>query len=217
MDDVHMTHAHGLFISLEGGEGVGKSTQSRILADRLRALGHEVILTREPGGAPGAEDIRRLLVTGEPGRWHPMSETLLHVAARVEHVAKTVRPALDRGAVVITDRYVDSTRVYQGILQGIGGPVVDELHRIALADLMPDLTLVLDLPSTQGLARANRRLGDEDRYERMGDAFHARLRDAFVALARTHHKRCRLIDASGTEEQVAQAIWPHIQTLVSTR
>lgn len=196
----------GLFISLEGGEGAGKSTQARLLAEALRARGRAVALTREPGGAPSAELIRSLLVSGDTGRWRPMSETLLHMAARVEHVAHVVRPAMERGAVVISDRYVDSTRVYQGLGQKIGLDVVDRLHAIALDGLMPDLTLVLDLPVEAGMARAHHRGGDENRYERMGEAFHQSLRQGFLDLASRETGRFRVIDATQDKERVARAV-----------
>lgn len=198
--------ARGHFISFEGGEGSGKSTQVRRLAEALRGRGIDVATTREPGGTPAAEQIRALLVAGDGARWQPMAETLLHMAARAEHVGTMIEPALAAGRWVITDRFVDSTRVYQGIGQGVGETRVCELHRLAFGDLMPDLTLILDLDHDEGLARAGRRAGGEERYEAMGAEFHARLRDGFRALARSEPERCRPVDASGDEAAVARRI-----------
>lgn len=197
--------ATGLFLSFEGGEGAGKSTQAHRLADSLRALGHEVVLTREPGGTPNAEAVRTLLVSGTRD-WQPMAEALLHMTARIEHVADVIRPALLRGAIVISDRYVDSTRVYQGIGQGVGVETVDRLHELALDGPMPDLTLLLDLPIAVGMARAAARGDDEHRYERMGAAFHEKLREGFLRLAEREKERFVVIDATGEPERVAQAV-----------
>jgi len=207
--------AEGRFISFEGGEGAGKSTQARKLAERLEGQGISVTLTREPGGATSAEAIRELLVHGDTGRWEPMSEALLHIAARVEHLAKTVRPALEAGRWIISDRYVDSTRIYQGIVQGVGIERIDELHALALDGVMPDRTLILDLPVEEGLARAAARVGEgEDRYERMGRPFHESLRAGYRQLARSEPERCRLIDASADTETVAERIWSEITPLL---
>lgn len=201
----------GKFITLEGGEGAGKSTQRDRLAERLESLGIDVVTTREPGGAPGAETIRSLLVEGEPGRWQPMTELLLHFAARNEHVSQTVRPALERGAWVISDRFADSTMAYQGIGLGLGREAVETLYTLTLGNLKPDLTLILDLPVNVGLERAKiRHEGNgsgEDRYERMGHAFHARLRDAFLEIAKGEPERCSVIDATPDVDAVAAAIW----------
>ncbi len=197
----------GRFITLEGGEGAGKTTQVRLLVDRLAARGIAAIATREPGGAPGAEDIRHLLVSGDTARWQPMTEALLHTAARVEHVKNLVQPTLATGTWVISDRYVDSTRAYQGSAQGVGAEAVLALHDLALGGLMPDLTLVLDLPVELGLARARSRAGGEDRYERMGAAFHIHLRDAFQAMAKAEPQRCVLVDAAGDVDVVAARLW----------
>lgn len=204
----------GRFITLEGGDGAGKSTQAHILADRLRSQGCSVVLTREPGGAPGAETIRTLLVEGALDRWQPMSEALLHMAARVEHVTHLIQPALDRGAWVVCDRFIDSTRVYQGHVQKIGEEVVDDLYRIALGTLMPDITLILNLPISASLQRMEIRGGREDRYERMGENFHKTVLDAFRALAEKEPQRCRMIDADGSPEQVSERIWQVITPLL---
>ncbi|WP_374466692.1 dTMP kinase [Ferrovibrio sp.] len=201
----------GRFITLEGGEGAGKSTQIRLLADRLAERGIETLLTREPGGTAGAEAIRSLLVTGEPDRWDAMTETLLHYAARRAHVEKTVKPALSRGAWVISDRFADSTMAYQGYAGAVGRDVVAALHKLVLGDFAPDLTLVLDLPVATGLARAKQRMhghkAAEDRYERMGRDFHEKLRDAFRDIAAREPQRCHLIDANHDVDSVAVALW----------
>ena len=173
----------GRFITLEGGEGAGKSTQARRLASWIRgAFEVEVVVTREPGGAPGAEAIRMLLVDGEPDRWDSGTEVLLHFAARREHVLKTIRPALEEGRWVISDRFTDSTRAYQGLVQGAGLEFVEEIGCLAVGDTVPDLTFILDLPVDEGLLRAARR-GGTNRYERMGRAFHERLRGTFLDIA----------------------------------
>lgn len=201
----------GRFITLEGGEGAGKSTQIRLLADRLAERGMETLLTREPGGTAGAEAIRNLLVTGEPERWDAMTETLLHYAARRAHVEKTVKPALRRGVWVVSDRFADSTMAYQGYAGAVGRETVAALHRLVLGDFAPDLTLVLDLPVETGLARAKQRMhghaAAEDRYERMGRDFHERLRGAFRDIAAREPQRCRLIDADRDVESVAVTLW----------
>jgi dTMP kinase len=196
----------GRFITLEGGEGAGKSTQIRRLAAWLQESRHpDVVVTREPGGSPGAEAIRELLVTGETDRWDAQTEALLHFAARRDHVERTIGPALDRGAWVVCDRFADSTRAYQGIVQGAGLDLIESLYRLAIGDLKPDLTLILDLPVEIGLARAAER-GGSDRYERMGKGFHEALRDAFLEIAEQDKARCRVIDATGDEETVAELI-----------
>ncbi len=205
-------NAVGLFVTLEGIDGAGKSTQARLLAERLRDRGREVVLTREPGGAPGAEEIRRLLVEGAPGRWSAETEILLFTAARRDHVERVLGPALARGAVVVCDRYVDSTRAYQG--DGAGREMVDRLHALAIG-LDPDLTLVLDLRPDTGLHRSGRRTADdrlqakpvEDRFERRGIEFQRRLRRAFLDIAAAEPGRCRVIDAARPAEEVAAAIW----------
>lgn len=187
------------FITLEGGEGAGKSTQARRLAAALRAAGLDTVETREPGGSPGAEEIRRVLTTGEAARWSPMAETLLHFAARADHIGRTIRPALASGRWVLCDRFADSTMAYQGYGHGIDRGFIAMLTAAVLGDLKPDLTLVLDLPAEQGLARAGKRAGREDRYEKMGRAFHEALRKGYLAIAAKEPQRCVVIDASGDE------------------
>lgn len=194
----------GLFITFEGIDGAGKSTQARLLADSLRAAGHDPILTREPGGSPGAEEIRKLLVEGDPGRWSPETEILLFTAARRDHVERTIRPALDEGKVVLCDRFVDSTRAYQGT-NGLRASV-DDLHKLMIG-LVPDLTLVFDMNPSEGLTRAGERNGTEDRFEQKGLGFQESLRGAFLEIVKEDPKRCTLIDANGTPEDVAARVW----------
>ena len=193
------------FISFEGVDGAGKTTQIARLAERLRAAGREVVATREPGGAPGAEAIRRLLVEGEPGRWSPETECLLFTAARRDHLERTIEPALARGATVLCDRFADSTRVYQGAARAELRATVDALHRLMIGR-EPDLTLVLDLDPAAAHARGLARGGVEDRFERLGPGFQARLRAGFLALAAEFPDRCRVIPADGPPEAVAARI-----------
>lgn len=198
--------ARGRFITLEGGEGAGKSTQIRLLADALRGIGIDVVTTREPGGSPGAEAVRDLLVNGDPGRWLPVSEAMLLSAARHDHVMRTIRPALDAGQWVLCDRFADSTMAYQGFGHGLDRTMLMVLRDIAVAGTMPDLTLILDIDPAQGLARAAARRGGEDRYERMQVAFHERLRNGYQAIAKAEPERCALIDASIGIDAIQAAI-----------
>lgn len=172
----------GRFISFEGIDGSGKSTQGRLLAQTLRDRGHSVTLTREPGGSKGAEDIRRLVLEGDPDRWSPETEILLFTAARRDHLEKTIRPALARGDIVITDRFADSTRMYQGISRGDLAAVVDQLHALMIG-VEPDLTFLIDLDPALGLGRAQARAGTEMRFEDMGLDLQTRMRAGFLALA----------------------------------
>ena len=207
--------APGRFITFEGGEGVGKSTQVLLLGDRLRAAGHEVIATREPGGTPGAMDIRSLLVEGSVDRWEPLSELFLHNAARHEHVQKTIAPALAAGKWVICDRFADSTMAYQGQAQNVDRNMVARINRAAAGDVWPDLTIVLDLDVAEGLARAQKRSDTEDRYERMGTVVHERIRDAFLQIAKVEPDRCAVIEATGAVGHVAGEVWDTVQTRLS--
>ncbi|TDX33264.1 dTMP kinase [Rhodovulum visakhapatnamense] len=193
------------FITFEGIDGSGKSTQARALAERLRAGGHEVVLTREPGGSPGAEDIRRLVLEGDPDRWSPETELLLFTAARRDHLERTIGPALDRGAVVICDRFADSTRVYQGITRGDLRATVDRLHDLMIGR-EPDLTVILDMAPATGLARARGRNGSEERFEDFGEALQARSRQGFLDLAAEFPGRCRVVDADRAPDEVARDI-----------
>jgi dTMP kinase len=200
-----MTDAHGLFISLEGIDGSGKSTQSRLLAERMRAWGRDPVLTREPGGAPGAEDIRRLLVEGDPDRWSPETEILLFTAARRDHLERTIRPALDAGRDVVTDRFADSTRVYQGATRGDLRTLVDTIHDAAIG-VEPNLTLILDMDPAVALERGLARSSGEDRFEEFGLDFQKRLRAGFLALAQEAAGRCVVIDAMAAPDTVATRI-----------
>jgi dTMP kinase len=204
--------ARGRFITFEGGEGAGKSTQAKLLKERLEGRGTRAVLTREPGGSAGAEQIRKLLVEGEPERWTAMTETLLFLAARSDHVAKLIAPALADGAWVICDRFIDSTLVYQGVARGLGLERVRALQTAALGDIVPDLTLILDLAPDAGLARTQNRSGDETRFERFEAEFHARLRAAFREIAAEEPGRCVVIDASRSRDEVASEIWRTVTT-----
>jgi dTMP kinase len=193
----------GRFITLEGGEGVGKSTQALALAAALTDRGHDVLLTREPGGSDGAEAIRALLLGGAVDRWSAASEALLFAAARADHVERTIRPALAGGRMVLCDRFVDSTMAYQGAAAGIDGDALRRLHEIGSGGLMPDRTLVLLLPPDEGARRAAERDRDVgDRFARRDAAFHARVAKAFSDLAASEPERVKAIDASGAIETV---------------
>jgi dTMP kinase len=203
--------ARGRFITLEGGEGAGKSTQARRLAERLIQRGHEVVMTREPGGSTGAETIRELLVTGQTDRWSPITETLLMYAARRDHIERTVAPALAAGDWVISDRFADSTRAYQGAGGGAPASLIQTLERHVLGEIRPDLTLILDLPVDVGMARTMARNHAETRFEAKGAAFHERLREGFLAIARVEADRCVVIDAAQPLDQVEAAIWAAVE------
>jgi dTMP kinase len=193
----------GKFITLEGGEGVGKSTQAARLADALRARGIDVVVTREPGGTAGAEAIRDLLMTGVEDRWSARAEALLFAAARADHVEKLIRPAIERGAWVICDRFIDSTRAYQGGAGGVSDDDILVLHKVGSAALMPDRTLLLRLPVDQASARANDRAqGNDDRFGARGADYHARLNAAFDRIAEAEPDRFRVINATGTIDDV---------------
>jgi len=202
----------GRFITFEGGEGTGKSTQVRRLAERLRAAGGEVVVTREPGGSPGAEEIRGLLLRGEIDRWSPTAETLLIYAARSDHLDRVIRPALDRGAWVVCDRFSDSTRAYQGA--NAAPSLLAALEREVVAAHRPDLTLLLDLPAEQGLARAAARGEARTRFEAKDLAYHARLRQTFLEIARAEPERCEVIDARPDAETVEEAVWAAVMARV---
>jgi dTMP kinase len=196
----------GRFITFEGGEGAGKSTQLKRLVERLRALGLEVAATREPGGSQGAEAIRELVLNGAADRWSPVTETLLMYAARRDHIERVIAPALAAGAWVVCDRFADSTRAYQGAGGGTDPALIAALEAQVLGTTRPDLTLIFDLSPETGLARAQAR-GGEMRFESKGLAFHQRLREGFLAIAGAEPERCALIDAAGSIEAVEAAVW----------
>lgn len=196
---------NGIFVTFEGIDGSGKSTQSRLLADHLRAQGMDVVQTREPGGSPGAEDIRRLLVEGEPGRWSAETEILLFTAARRDHLERLIEPALAEDKVVICDRFADSTRVYQGATRGDLRAVVDDLHT-RMIGREPDLTLIIDMDPDVALERGLARGSGEDRFEDFGAAFQHKLRDGFLALAKEAPARTRVIDGMRDADVVAADI-----------
>ena len=210
MRGVKLPPMSGKFITLEGGEGAGKTTQIKLLADAFKAGGLDPIITREPGGSSAAEVIRSLLVEGAVDRWQPMTEALLNFAARLEHVQATIEPALVAGRWVLCDRFADSTVAYQGYGHDLGRAVIDELHRLVLGYFQPDLTVILDIPVAEGLARAtNREQAEgsrEDRYEHMGEGFHQRLRDGFLDIARRNPERCVVIDAAQEPDKVQAEI-----------
>lgn len=200
--------ARGFFITFEGGEGAGKSTQIARLADRLRGDHYEVVVTREPGGSPGAEAVRHVLLSGAAEPFGPKMEAILFAAARSDHVEQVIRPAVERGAVVLCDRFLDSSRVYQGVTGGLDPAFMTALERVAVNGVMPDLTLILDLDPAEGLRRAavRRGKGVADRFEKETLAIHQRRRDAFLAIARSEPERCVVIDAAATPAEVERTV-----------
>ncbi len=201
------------FITLEGGEGAGKSTQIRLLAQAFANAGVTTCVTREPGGSVGGEAIRGLVVSGAVDRWHPTTESLLFMTARYDHVETKIKPALARGEWVLCDRFYDSTYVYQGTAKGVGTAWLDQLYALLFGNLAPDLTLLLDLPPSIGLARTDKRGNvTESRFEGMGIAYHEQLRAGFHALAEAHPARIRTVDASAAEQDVHRAIIEVVNT-----
>jgi len=223
----------GIFLTFEGGEGAGKSTQIALLATRLRDAGRKVLVTREPGGAPAAEAIRDLLVRGDPGLWDARAEALLHFAARRMHLVRTIWPALERGEWVLCDRFVDSSMAYQGHAGGLGTERIEALSHWTMDGFAPDLTLILDIDPEAGLARSLRRQATapaagpegagagagagEDRYERMGLAYHRAVAAGFRAIAAAHPERCRLLPADGGIDHLAATIWALVQARFADR
>ena len=203
----------GRFITFEGGEGSGKSTHARLLADRLNSHGIEVVLTREPGGSPGAEIIRHILLSGIAKPLGAETEAILFAAARDDHVRATIRPALDAGKWVICDRFIDSTRVYQGALGKVDAKLIRSLERVTVGSARPNLTFILDVPATVGLARAKQRrgTGTTDRFEAESVEFHEELRRAYIALADKEPKRCVLVDGRAPREVVSERIWAAVE------
>lgn len=202
--------ARGKFITFEGGEGAGKSTQIKRLASVLEGRDISVLVTREPGGSKEAEAIRQLLVTGDPDRWDAISEALLNFAARRNHVETVIKPALEAGTWVLCDRFADSTTVYQGIAGGVGEENIKKLYELTLGDFVPDLTFILDIPVAIGLVRSNERhqssRSNEDRYERMDRDFHEALREGFLKVAHDNPERCVVINAEDPEDKIEKAV-----------
>lgn len=197
--------AAGLFITLEGIDGSGKSTQAKMLAGRLSGRGLDVVRTREPGGSPGAEEIRALVLQGDPDRWSAETEILLFTAARRDHLEKTIQPSLDAGKIVICDRFADSTRVYQGISRGALRSIVDQLHTLMIGR-EADLTFIIDMDPATGLARALSRQTNEERFEGFGEDMQAKMRTGFLELAQEFSDRCVVVDGNRAEEVVASEI-----------
>ncbi|MEQ8934909.1 MAG: dTMP kinase [Amphiplicatus sp.] len=202
----------GPFITFEGGDGVGKSTQIARLADGLLKTGYDVVTTREPGGSRGAETVRALLVQGAADRWSPLTEALLVFAARADHLERVINPARARGAIVLCDRFTDSTMAYQGIAGALGGDVVSRLADLVVGDDGPNLTIILDAPSSHALARAEGRGGD-NRFESKGEEYQERVRQAFLTIAAAEPQRCALVDGSASVDEVSA----HIAGLVHVR
>lgn len=207
----------GFFISFEGADGAGKSSQIRRLADALKARGNNVLATREPGGSPGGELIRKLLVEGPAERWTPLSEALLMYAARADHLDRVIRPALDRGEIVITDRFADSTLAYQGFAGGLGAENAEVLRNLVVGEDDPDLTLILDISTEAGLARAGQRGGVDTRFESKGTAYQESVRQAFLSIASANPDRCRVIDASNDEASVFAEVFSVVEERLKAR
>lgn len=201
----------GKFITFEGGEGTGKSTQCQHLARRLNNKGIHVMTTREPGGSQRAEQIRETLLAGVDERLGAFAEALLFSAARDDHMTKIIRPALRAGSWILCDRFTDSTRVYQGVGGGVSSEVLDSLEELVVGNAKPDFTIILDMPVEKALSRARAQSGKPDRYEMMDVNYHTQLRSAFLNLADEHPTRCTVVDASGTEAYVADAVWDAVR------
>lgn len=211
--------SRGFFITFEGGEGAGKSTQITRLAASLREQGHDVIITREPGGSAGAEAVRHVLLSGAAEPFGPAMEAILFAAARSDHVEQVIRPAIERGAVVLCDRFLDSSRVYQGVTGDLSRDFMQSLERVTVNGMVPDLTLILDIDPEEGLRRANARRGDEapDRFEKEALATHRRRRKAFLEIAKAEPARCVVIDAAMPADRVTVAIQRVVQQTMAKR
>ena len=206
--------ARSAFISFEGIDGSGKSTQLDLLAERLRADGHEVLLTREPGGSPGAEEIRALVLQGDHDRWSAETELLLFTAARRDHLERTILPALAAGKIVLCDRFADSTRLYQGLSRGDLRQAVDTLHTLMIGT-EPNLTVLIDINPALGLRRAKSRHGTEERFEDFGESLQARMRQGFLTLAEEQPHRIHVIDGDRSIDDVAQDIFNLVQSFLA--
>lgn len=210
----------GLFVTFEGGEGTGKSTQIRLLADRLRRRGVDVLVTREPGGSPGAEAVRHVILSGAAEEYGTRMEAVLFAAARNDHVEEVIRPALASGAVVLCDRFMDSSRVYQGITGNLEPAFVQNLERVAVNGVVPDCTIILDIPAAEGLRRARLRTGSgeapevPDRFEKEELETHEKRREAFLDIAEADPLRCRVVDASGSIEAIADKVFSIVDPLL---
>ncbi len=201
----------GRFITFEGGEGAGKTTQARLLAERLRAQGIDVVQTREPGGSPGAEEIRAIAVSGDAERWSARTETLLMYASRSDHLERKILPALEEGKWVVCDRFADSSRAYQGAGGGAPDSLIEALDEHVVGDNQPNLTVVFDIPVEVGLERAFGRGLFETRFESKGLEFHQKLREGFLEVAVRHPERCVVLDATGEVEDVAERLWAVVE------
>lgn len=206
--------AKSAFISFEGIDGSGKTTQLELLAEQLRTEGHQVLLTREPGGSPGAEEIRTLVLQGDPDRWSAETELLLFTAARRDHLERTILPALAAGKIVLCDRFADSTRMYQGLSRGDLRQAVDTLHALMIGT-EPDLTVLIDINPALGLRRAKSRHGTEERFEDFGESLQARMRQGFLTLAAEQPHRIRVVDGDRSIEDVAQEISNLVQSFLA--
>ncbi len=208
----------GLFISFEGGEGAGKSTQIRILADSLRARGLDVVVTREPGGSPGAEAVRHVLLSGAAEPFGVRMEAMLFAAARNDHVEEVIRPALEKGSVVLCDRFLDSSRVYQGTTGNLEPDFIETLQRIAIDGTMPDMTLIFDISASAGLARARKRADEgatPDRFEKEELETHEKRREAYLDIALNEPRRCRIVNADQPQEKVTEDVLSFVEPLLS--
>ncbi|TDK38590.1 dTMP kinase [Rhizobium deserti] len=210
-----MANQSGLFITFEGGEGAGKSTQIRRLADQLRRRGYDVLVTREPGGSPGAEAVRHVLLSGAAERFGTRMEAILFAAARNDHVEEVIRPALESGAIVLCDRFVDSSRVYQGVTGNLEPELIEALQRVALNGVVPDCTIILDLPAETGLQRARQRAANAppDRFEREEIETHEKRREAYLEIAAAEPERCRVVDGDRLQDAIADDIAALVEPL----
>lgn len=213
-----MSLAKGLFVTFEGGEGAGKSTQMRLLADSLRARGYDVLMTREPGGSIGAEAVRHVLLSGAAESFGVRMEAILFAAARSDHVEEVIRPALERGKIVLCDRFMDSSRVYQGITGNLESAFVEALERVAVNGVVPDRTIIFDLPAAVGLERARRRAANEgpDRFEKEQLETHEKRREAFLDIAEADPKRCRVVDATRPPEAIAAEVLGLVEAMLQS-